>query len=148
VNLQHLFVTGIIAIAMLFPATASAAFDEAPPVELITIAATGDTFYENGTCVTAAGDAGLYSGGFDCITQEVYDEIFSYENLSVTPIRAASPDSELAGKSIAEVYNLQPDQPASERQLGVGLVKVPFTYGEVIARVTYIQSVGLPIRLA
>ena len=87
----------------------------------------GAVFYDNGRCVEADGTEGLSAGDGQCITPADYDELFSYENLAA--IEALNPHD--GSTTVAEVYNIDPELPASLRLLGVGLVEVPFTFVEV-----------------
>lgn len=82
----------------------------------------GVTFYDDGTCIEADGTPGLSSADGSCVTAADYDEMFSYENLSTIPSQNDST------KSVAEVYDINLEVPASLRLLGIGLVDEPFTF--------------------
>lgn len=89
---------------------------------------TGATF-DGGVCWEADGTEGLSTFDYQCMTPADYDEIFSYENLAATESVRPFDD----GRSIADVYELVEDEtPASERELGAGLVDVPFTFAETV----------------
>ena len=103
----------------------------------------GATFFDDFTCVEADGTLGISTADGQCLTPADYDKIFSFENLSQIEI-VTSPDTEIAGQSIAEVYGITADDdPASERPLGEGVTAEPFTF---VDTVRYVH--GLPIRLA
>ena len=92
----------------------------------------GATF-DGGICWEADGTEGISTAWGDCMTAADYDELYSYENLAVTP-NAYDPSI-----SIADTYELVPDEvPASTRELGAGLVAETFTF------VGHIQAAHLP----
>ena len=84
------------------------------------------TFNGDGTCVEADGTLGLSTFDDLCITAADYDLIFGYENLSTIPSHV------FPTRSVAEVYNIDSDVPASLRLLGIGVVDEPFTYWETV----------------
>ncbi len=72
------------------------------------------------------GEPGLRMGSGECITPAEYDAIFSTEAL-------AEVDSHVyPDQSVAEVYEVE-EEPASERQLGDGLVRETFTFRGIVA---------------
>ena len=89
----------------------------------------GVTFYHDGTCVEADGDVGLWSFTPPCFTTDVYDEVFSAENLATVP-SWFDPDV-----SVAEAVGLVGDTtPASDRPRAFMGEVLP-TFREVIEQV-------------
>ena len=89
----------------------------------------GATFHDNGSCHEHDGTAGIGTADGQCMTPADYDEIFSIENLnSVETLNPFDGDT-----SVAEAAGLTDDGPASVRELGAGLVDVPFTFVEHVA---------------
>ncbi len=85
------------------------------------------TIYDGGSCIEPDGSTGLVGIDGQCITVDDYDVIFGYENL------AATPSQSVEGKSVAEVYGIEPDgPPASERLIGEGLVSTPRTFRQIV----------------
>ncbi len=79
-------------------------------------------FNEDGTCTDEAGNPGVWSVTPPCYSADVYDEAFSIENLSV-----------VYGETKVETWNLDPTIQPSDRLLGVGLVREPFTFKDYVA---------------
>jgi hypothetical protein len=88
----------------------------------------GATF-DGGVCWEANGTEGMSMPDGQCMTPADYDAIFSFENLDSIP--SLTPGST---QSLAAEAGLVDDGPASERMLGEGLVTVPFTFRENVAR--------------
>jgi hypothetical protein len=84
----------------------------------------GAVYNEDGTCTDAEGNPGVWSVTPPCYTAEVYDEAFSVENLA-----------EVYGDEKVETWNLDPTIQPSERLLGVGLVREPFTFRDYVAAI-------------
>ena len=85
------------------------------------------TVYDGGSCVEPDGSPGLVGIDGQCITAADYDIIFGYDNL------AATPSLVIEGKSVAEVYGIEPDEPpASQRPIGEGLVETPRTFRQIV----------------
>jgi len=114
--LSIMIILVMIVIAMAAPALAEEVVLEA-----------GVTFYDNGTCTEQDGTTGLSSADGECVTPADYDAMFSYEAL--TQVESQIPA--YAGRSVADVYLIDPVIPASLRMLGIGLVE-PFTFVETV----------------
>ncbi len=87
----------------------------------------GATFNGDGTCMQD-GEPGLSMADGQCVTAADYDAMFSYEAL--TQVESLIPA--YTGRSVADVYLIDPVIPASLRMLGVGV-------GE---RCTFLELVG------
>jgi len=86
----------------------------------------GATFNGDGTCMQD-GEAGLSMADGQCVTAADYDILFSYDSLSEVESQIPA----YAGRSVADVYLIDPVVPASLRMLGIGLVE-PFTFIELV----------------
>ncbi len=82
------------------------------------------TYNEDGTCTDAEGNPGVWSVGPPCYTAEVYDEAFSVENLA-----------EVYGDETVDSWELDPVILPSDRLLGVGIVREPFTFRDYVAAI-------------
>ena len=89
----------------------------------------------DGTC-EVDGEVGLSTVWGECITPSIYDELFSYENLSTIP-------SLTSDQSIAAEVGMVDDTP-SERQLGGGVLKETRTFHDVLDQFIYWHHMAGP----
>ena len=79
---------------------------------------------DDGVC-EVDGEAGLSTAWGECMTPSLYDEMYSFENLSTVP-------SLTSDQSVAAEVGLVPGDVPSERELGAGLVEETQTFVEIV----------------